>query len=116
MKLETIPLSEEERKFLFESSCLLDSQYDEKNTALFCSLIKGSSIWKKLHPSNLWMTSFAKYYVEESREDYKKFTMNISTLFSKNFRDNILLNTLVMNLLEEVPFIRDDDHSKKKGN
>lgn len=116
MKLETIPLTDEERKFLFESSCLLGDKYDEKNTALFYSLIKGSSIWKKLHPSSLWMTSFAKYYVEESREDYKKFTMNVSALFSKNFRDNILLNTLVVNLLESVPFIRDDDRSKKKGN
>ena len=116
MKLETILLSDNERKFLFESSCLLGDKYDEKNTALFCSLIKGSSIWKKLHPSNLWMTSFAKYYVEESREDYKKFTMNVSILFFKNFRDNIILNQFVINLLEKVPFIRDDSRSKKKGN
>lgn len=113
MKLETILLSEDERKFLFESSCLLTDYSNEKNQALFCSLIKGSSIWKKLHPSNLWMTSFAKYYVEESREDYKKFTINVKCLFSKPYWDVILFNTFVANLLENQPFIRDDSNSKK---
>lgn len=116
MKLETILLSDEERKFLFESSCLLTDAFNEDNNALFCSLIKGSSVWKKLHPSTLWMTSFAKYYVEESREDYKKFTVNVKSLFSRSQWDGILFNTFVMNLLENQPFIRDDNSSKKKGN